>query len=349
MAAAAFLICSTTVYAVDLTVVEAEGHGPNPEQALENAQRDAIEKAVGVVIGGETLVRDYELLSDQILARSIGYVDSYEIINQHHDTSGDVVITIRARVGEIMDELAKNRQARELLLRWLNVPRVQIDLKEMMIGDTSTHVARSALERAFGNAGFHVVQPGDSTVDSTGNLVGELLLSGEAIAEPGPTPAVMKRAGMVSVQGSLRASLVQADTRQVLATRSRMIAAPHIDTVKAGERALNSAAASVADSLISDVLTVWAVQRANALPIELVVSGIEDGNRSEVMDLVSEVDGVRAVYQRSFEDSILTLLVEWRGTAGTFAETLQNHMLSGKSLSLSSLSWGRVELAVGSQ
>lgn len=331
-----------------ITVVEAEGSGPSLNAAVEAAQRDAVEKAVGVLVGGETMVRNWQLMSDRIIAHSVGYIRKYDIIRRENGLDGTVKVTIRAEVNQIVDQLSRDKQARELLLKWLNVPRVTLALHEDLTGDTNSTVASEAMERAFINAGFSVLRAGDSTSASMDTAfadydpTGELVLVGEADAHVGPTPAVMRRAGMISVQGHVRASLLLADTRDVLATSQKMVAAPHIDSTQAGIRALTAASRSVADSLISDVLTIWALQRANTLPLELVVNGVNAARRTAIPNQLAEIGGVRNVYERSWSDGRQTLMVEWEGTSGQLASDLEGMLLDGRETNVRSLSWGRV-------
>ncbi len=331
-----------------ITTVEATGEGENAEAALAQAKRNAVELAVGVLIGGETLVADYALLSDQIVAHSSGYLRKWDKIDQETLPDGKVRVTIRADVAPIVSELVKDRQALDLLLSWLNKPRVEIQVREDLLGDTTSNVASKVLGEAFHDAGFDVVDPlaEDTLIGPKpapeDSISAELLLTGQATAHVGPTPAVMRRAGMVSVQASLTASLVQADTREVLATRLHRVASPHIDSTQAGRDALVEAARNVADSLISDVITVWALQRANSLPLVIVLRGVTPELKPATEDLVRATPGVRRVFERSYANGTLELVAEVVGTSSRIAENAQTWSVDGRPLRITSLSWGKV-------
>jgi methylmalonyl-CoA mutase cobalamin-binding subunit len=335
-----------------ITTVEAMGDGENAEAALAQAQRNAVELAVGVLVGGETLVGDYAMLSDRIVAHSSGYLHKWVLINQEELPGVGVRVTIRADVAPIVSELVKDRQALDLLLSWLNKPRVTIQMHEDLLGDSSSNVASKALAESFRDAGFTVIDP--QSVETLSNVVpdtedsvsAELLLTGQSSAHVGTTPAVMKRAGMVSVQASITASLVQLDTREVLATRMRRVASPHIDSTQAGRSALEEAASFVADSLISDVLTVWALQRANALPLEVVIRGVAPEMRSASEELIKEAPGVRRIFERSYENGNLEVIAEMVGTSSRLAEHAQTWSVDGHPLKIASLSWGRIVFEV---
>ncbi|MFH0882893.1 MAG: hypothetical protein V2A56_07895 [bacterium] len=335
-----------------ITTVEAVGDGENTEAALAQAQRNAVELAVGVLVGGETLVGDYAMLSDRIVAHSSGYLHKWVLKSQEELPGGGVRVTIRAEVAPIVSELVKDNQALDLLLSWLNKPRVTIEIHEDLLGDTTSNVTSKALAEAFRDVGFIVVDPGivDTlfmvATDTEDSISAELLLTGQASAHVGTTPAVMKRAGMVSVQASITASLIQFDTREVLATRMRRVASPHIDSTQAGRSALEEAASSVADSLISDVITVWALQRANALPLEVVIRGVTPEMKSASAELVKEAPGVRRIFERSYENGNLEVIAEMVGTSSRLAEHARTWSVDGHPLKIASLSWGKIVFEV---
>ena len=58
------------------------GVGTDPDKAVQNAFSQAIEQTVGVLVDAETVVKNDQLIRDQILTYSRGYVEKYEIINR---------------------------------------------------------------------------------------------------------------------------------------------------------------------------------------------------------------------------------------------------------------------------
>jgi len=341
------IFAAVPVIAVEITSVEAEGYGANVESALQDAQRRAIENAVGVLVGGETLVSHYTLLSDQIVAQSSGFVHSFDVLLTELMADGRTRVIIRADVAPIIDQLVQDRQARDLLLSWLNKPRVEIEIHENLLGDTSESVVAKAVAERLIEAGFTVVD-GDAATTISDTVAeqpsAELVLSGESISVVGPTPAVMKRAGMVSVQSSVTASLVQRDNGDVLATHSHRLASPHIDTLQAGRRASVEAATMVVDSLISDVLKVWAMQKANTLPLELVVRGVSVEAKDSVAEQARELPGVRKVFERSYSEGVLVLLLELEGTAALLAPNFDTWIVQDAPVNVVRVSWGQIIL-----
>ncbi|MCX5784218.1 MAG: hypothetical protein NTX59_00860 [Elusimicrobia bacterium] len=67
--------------------VYTEGQGVSQDAAIQSALRTAIEQHLGVFISGEQLVKNHELVSQEITTYSKGFVKGYEIIDQTVDGS----------------------------------------------------------------------------------------------------------------------------------------------------------------------------------------------------------------------------------------------------------------------
>ena len=68
------------------------GVGTDPDKAVQNAFSQAIEQTVGLLVDAETVVKNDQLIRDEILTYSRGYVEKYKIVKQweegglHHAT-----------------------------------------------------------------------------------------------------------------------------------------------------------------------------------------------------------------------------------------------------------------------
>ncbi len=71
-----FFMWTSALVAQTLQEVEVTGYGTTHELAMKDAMRNAAEQTVGIVIGSETLVQNFALVSDKILSKSLGYVSS---------------------------------------------------------------------------------------------------------------------------------------------------------------------------------------------------------------------------------------------------------------------------------
>ncbi|MDR1534700.1 MAG: hypothetical protein LBU64_06315 [Planctomycetota bacterium] len=84
--------------ASDTIEVVATGIGKDSDGALRNALRAAVEQAVGTMVDSETLAENDEIVNDQILSYSAGFVQSHKVIGKPTTRDGLVTIKINAIV-----------------------------------------------------------------------------------------------------------------------------------------------------------------------------------------------------------------------------------------------------------
>jgi len=82
----------------DTQTVFAEGVGSTEEEALKDAFRAAVRQVVGEVVDGETLVKNEELVKDQVLTYSHGFIPEHKFTSEKRDDSGLFHIGIEAKV-----------------------------------------------------------------------------------------------------------------------------------------------------------------------------------------------------------------------------------------------------------
>ncbi len=81
----------------DTKRVVVSGVGSDRDAAIKQGLRSAVEQAIGVFLKSETVVENYQLISDKILSHSRGYVNSYEVIDEKAE-SGLYSVTLSAVV-----------------------------------------------------------------------------------------------------------------------------------------------------------------------------------------------------------------------------------------------------------
>jgi hypothetical protein len=90
------------------------------DHAIKDALRKAVEQAVGTFISSETVVENYEVLSDRIYSKAEGYVAEYKVLREK--VEGDlyrVLISAKVKMGDIKDDL----KAIGILVEYLGRPR----------------------------------------------------------------------------------------------------------------------------------------------------------------------------------------------------------------------------------
>lgn len=98
VAAMAFVV--TFAFAQDAEIVKVYGRGVGTDkmEALKDAYRDAVERAVGLYVDAEQMMKNEELVKDQILTQSNAYIENYKVAKESTAGNGLVSVTILANV-----------------------------------------------------------------------------------------------------------------------------------------------------------------------------------------------------------------------------------------------------------
>lgn len=93
------ILSSAPIFGSSSSVLEitAEGMGINERSAVEDAFRNAIEKSIGVYVDSETQIENNNLIKDNILTASKGYIEKYRVLSLNNQ-DGVTKITIKAIV-----------------------------------------------------------------------------------------------------------------------------------------------------------------------------------------------------------------------------------------------------------
>lgn len=79
--------------------VVASGVGMNETEATKDALGNAVRQAIGAIVGTDSLVQNEEIIRDQILTYSDGFVEKYEAVGKPTTAlNGLTSVTIRARI-----------------------------------------------------------------------------------------------------------------------------------------------------------------------------------------------------------------------------------------------------------
>ena len=81
-----------------LVSVEATGYGESIKEATEDAKRKAVEQVVGDLVDSETLALNGDIVKDEILSYSGGFVESFETIGKPIKEDEVWEVTIRANI-----------------------------------------------------------------------------------------------------------------------------------------------------------------------------------------------------------------------------------------------------------
>ena len=82
----------------NLVEVTVTGSGMTKEEALRDAQRKAVEQGAGTYIYSQSQTKDFALVRDTVLARSAGFLQSFEKLSESEAEDGVIQIKIKAVV-----------------------------------------------------------------------------------------------------------------------------------------------------------------------------------------------------------------------------------------------------------
>ncbi|MBI1911314.1 MAG: flagellar assembly protein T N-terminal domain-containing protein [Deltaproteobacteria bacterium] len=333
------------------------------DAAVGDALRKAVEQAVGTMVSSETMVENFQLLSDNVYTKTQGYIKSYTVTKEGQ-SQGFYQVTVKAlvEVGTLMDDL----NAMGILQKKAEKPRVLFMIAEKNIGHkyytfwwwgksefkgetVDISAAETSLKQIFLNKGFNVVDMSGSTEsfvvedsfkveDLTKDgakqigkkLNAEIVVFGKAMAKEGPrTP----ESAVGTYLADITLQAVRVDDGGVLASASGHGAARHISEITGGSEAIQKASSELGEKLIEQIVQRWSAGHE----ITVRLRGVTDYLRVvEFKNLLrGRVRGVQSVYQRRFENGEAIFEIESKVPAQQVADDILKLGLSLRVLSTS--------------
>lgn len=97
----------TEVSSADVVKVRGKGIGTTRDEALKDAYRDAVERAVGLFVDAEQMVKNDELIKDEILTQSNAYIKKCDVIKESKENGlAKVVILATVHKAEIVKKVS---------------------------------------------------------------------------------------------------------------------------------------------------------------------------------------------------------------------------------------------------
>jgi hypothetical protein len=318
------------------------------DAALEDAQKRAVEQAIGILIDSQTQVENYQLISDKILSQTKGYISRYNVTGETQEGALlRVRITAEVSLGKLNDDLS----AIGILLGQMHKPRTMIMIAEQNIGhewyawwwgyhgeQTDIGVVENTFMDVFTQKGFEFVDHAtaakeirvtgayktqDLSVEQAKTLGNqadaEVVIVGKALAKLYGDIG----GGMKSVQADLSAKAVRTDTGQVIATATAHAAAVHITDTTAGIEALKKASNQAAEQMMEKILSVYSREAGGTRPISITITGLNKTQFVKFKDaLRNQVRGIKDLHERSFNGTTARISVDSKVSAQTLSDDL---------------------------
>jgi hypothetical protein len=337
------------------------------EKAIDDGLRRAVEQAVGTLISSDTMTNNFQVVHDKILAQTSGYVKNYQIIKEER-VGQEFRVTVMADVGR--DNLQRTLDALGLLHELKEKPKVMVLIEEKVGGLYGTTAwedvgqAESTIMERLMAAGFNVVDPAQVRANIPRNKALRLLEGDHKAAAAAGIQygaqvvitgrALSKNAGgkllgtnMQSIQATLQARVVRSDDGRVISSRSEQGTKAHIDEMQGGALAIKEASEKLSDVLMNDILNSWKKEvYGRSQEVTLVVSGLVSYRHLSAVKkfLESDLQGVKAVHQRSFTHGTAELSLDYGGKTSFVADELANKRFTGFRLEPSNVTPNRVDV-----
>ncbi len=337
------------------------------DRAMDDAKRKAVEFVLGTLITSQTRVENYQVMEDQILSWTRGYVRSYKILSEGKTADDMYEIKMLASVDQA--NISRDVEAVQNLMQSMGNPRVMFLFDEQNIGESVDRyhffqvdmtATETALMNKFLEKNFQVVDPGtvrqnkerDAVVAAINGdtraaasiaaaLDAEVVITGKAVAR---VATGMNLGGMKSCQATITARVIDADVGTVIATSSKSAAYPHIDEMVGGTKAIEKAANPLGDELIARILEKWQSRVYSANTVKLLVTGLNTYNEAANFRgaLSYAARGIKAVNQRNLVGSTAEYDVQIQGNADQLARELDGRVLANYSLAVQSVTANKI-------
>jgi hypothetical protein len=342
------------------------------DRAIEDAQRKAVEQAMGTMISSESVTKNFQLISDRILSLSSGYIEKYRVISEK-EIDGEVEVEIAAIVG--MSKLNDSVQAIKNLIGRIDRPKIMVLIAEQSIreerqqlseksrGDavlssTSLGVAENVLIEFFRAKGFDFVDrqavAGQIEIADPLTLVNDkerikkiANLTDAQVAIFGQAQArnAGEVQGIYSGQANISLRALKTDTGEIIAATSAHAAVPFVDPSTANTKALSEAAKKISQKLMDQILTQWQSESSGSRSICLVITGVKYAEVKKLRSwLTKYVRGVKSVHQRYVKEGMAELDLDIQGSAQSLADELSEKKFQKKTIEVVDLLPNKVSI-----
>ncbi|MGA6925558.1 MAG: hypothetical protein WBY88_07750 [Desulfosarcina sp.] len=339
-------------------------HEKNLADAKQNAVNDALVSAVGQVVmetlTGETVVRRFKVINDNILADRDTYIQNYRVLTE--SVSGTAVRVL------VQADVAADRVNQDLARLGLGsaetvYPKVLFAVAERNGADAGftywwgdrhaqdRAASESAMAAEFQASGFVVIDPSNLnsppglSVNATDTellalarqLGGEVLITGAATVAAA-TGSTGENGQSVEAVAEVRA--VDVETGQIIGRTRQHSATSGPDAAKTGREALSRAGSLAGEALGRQIVAVWQQHQDRGATVEVVVEGTSGHIASFVRlrTVISSLSGVNTLKMKTMSADRATMAVSYQGSTQSLADALRPKTYSGFTIDITAVS-----------
>jgi len=344
--------CATSAGASE-KVVEVEGSSfLSREDAIRQAQRSAVELAVGVFIHSKTEVENFAIKKDRIMSRTQGYITRYTILGEEK-TEGLYTVRLNATVS--MDKIKDDLLAMKILLDSMERPRLMILIEEEYIGmdNIGMCLAEAEISSLLAAKGFDLIDRAQiekiksldqSRLALSGNIAAarrlgldfgsQYVIVGKAVVQD--IGEAYPNSGLKSLQASLQLKVIQTQTGLLLGSIVKNGVSVHISPLTGAGKSLRIAAQKAVNEYLVDTITnSFQEFLNNGIPLKLHITGVTSFQRYRLIaSNIETMDNVVSSKKKGWNKTggLLVLDLRFKGTSEELAQLLDGLNLGKNSL-----------------
>lgn len=345
-------------------VVEVEGSSfLSKEDAIRQAQRLAVEQAVGVFIHSKTEVENFAIKKDRIMSRTQGYITRFTILEEEK-TEGLYTVRLSATIS--MDKIKDDLLAMKILLDSMERPKLMILIEEEYIGMDNVGMCLAETEMAslLAAKGFDLVDRAQiekiKNLDQSrqalaGNIAAarrlglalgsQYVIVGKAVVQD--IGEAYPNSGLKSLQASLQLKVIQAQTGLLLGSIVKNGISVHISPLTGAGKSLQIAVQKAVDEYLVDTITnSFQDFLNNGAPLKLHITGVTSFQQYRLIaSNIEIIDNIVSSKKEGWNKigGLLVLDLRFKGTSEELAELLDGLKLGDHSLEVVDFAPDRVD------
>lgn len=282
------------------------------DRAYLDAQRKAVENALGKIYYAQTVVEAGKFIEETVIANIKGYIRKWKkqgnpVIANYPGTGYKVVnVKIEAEVG--LGKLKEDMVALKEIQMRLGRPDLAIDLDNLQ--------ANKELEKILNKYLFTVYElknaPGDKI---------DIIIDGKVTSET--AGKIMEGVDLISCQADVVLKARLRTSGEILAQASGHGASPHINIESGKAAAIEKAVFNAGEDLVKQLFSAWENILNNGRDVYLNITGIKLADEAEFSHMLkNSIRGINEMYTKGYNNGVLRYKLKYLGELRYFAKDL---------------------------
>jgi hypothetical protein len=360
-----------TVHVIGTSKIQGHDMSASRDKAIADGLVAAVSRVLFDVVPQETVVGNFQLLSERIYPKTAEFVINYKVLAEStHDRLHRVVVQASVSVQRLKEALKKIG----VHVGKRPYPRVLFCVAEKLVNDPrfdywwsadpswKTGVSEESMRQTLKDKGFELVEPQSNVVSGilspelsaaeavslAKQLNADVVVLGQAEVQAAPSTT----AGAIpSFKGTLIARAIHVHTGEQIAQTQRSASTSSEDPYGGSREALRNAAGLSGEDLALQISEVWFSQKSGLSQTELIIKGVGGNIASFVKfrGVLGTMSGVDNLQLKEMMPDAAVLLVDYQGTAQALADALLLQNFDTFGLSIAEIGENRIRLQLVSQ